>query len=237
MLSREGDNRASPSDTFLVLTANAQSTAKARPSARPYRDAEPSYCQDRGSESIVARSMVTAPSKWPYLKSRSSCGRKTNDVLIQRVGGGYQLYTPARWDNFKLKESATGTPPERVRNKGTQTDETDDTGALRSPGLVLADNDYDRPCCEDVTVPAALPKGAVQAVLQDIKTASPPCRFAGEPARNSSSPASRRSTEPLETAGGRLKQRLIECPKSLEACGSCGRQNRSTISPRACSRC
>lgn len=60
MASREGDNPVSPSDTFLVLTANAQSTAAAR---QGHAAAEPIYCEAERISNFQGEPCLTAWSR------------------------------------------------------------------------------------------------------------------------------------------------------------------------------
>lgn len=121
-----------------------------------------------------------------------------------------------------------------MRNKGTQTDETDDL-APHSSGLLLADEDSVCSCCEDRT--ATLPKGAVQAVLHDVEPVSPPCRFAGEPASNRSRLTACQGMAPSEIALRCPPRRSVNHPRSAKLCGGGSKQSCTASSPWACSRC
>ncbi|OEH76032.1 hypothetical protein cyc_01370 [Cyclospora cayetanensis] len=46
----------------------------------------------------------------PFLPSRGGLGRRRNEALLQRVGGGYQLYGPIPWNSLKKTEAQTNTP-------------------------------------------------------------------------------------------------------------------------------
>ncbi|KAL8437420.1 hypothetical protein ACSSS7_001015 [Eimeria intestinalis] len=56
-----------------------------------------------------------------YLPSRGGLGRRRNEALLQRVGGGYQLYGPVSWASFKAVDAQTNTPADAARHAATQT--------------------------------------------------------------------------------------------------------------------
>ncbi|KAL8435135.1 hypothetical protein Efla_006356 [Eimeria flavescens] len=68
-----------------------------------------------------------------YLPSRGGLGKRRNEALLQRVGGGYQLYAPISWTSFRRIDAETNTPGrpadaaaylmqgDRARHAATQT--------------------------------------------------------------------------------------------------------------------
>ncbi|KAL8446576.1 hypothetical protein Emed_005030 [Eimeria media] len=69
-----------------------------------------------------------------YLPSRGGLGRRRNEALLQRVGGGYQLYGPISWSSFKAVDAQTNTPVDAARHAATQTAADAAAEALATPG-------------------------------------------------------------------------------------------------------
>ncbi|KAL8271408.1 hypothetical protein Esti_004609 [Eimeria stiedai] len=67
----------------------------------------------------VARSPCWAPTS--AREPHRGLGRRRNEALLQRVGGGYQLYGPISWASFKKVDAQTNTPIDAARHAATQT--------------------------------------------------------------------------------------------------------------------
>ncbi|KAL8441349.1 hypothetical protein Emag_007249 [Eimeria magna] len=69
-----------------------------------------------------------------YLPSRGGLGRRRNEALLQRVGGGYQLYGPISWSSLKAVDAQTNTPVDAARHAATQTAAEAPVEARATPG-------------------------------------------------------------------------------------------------------